>query len=225
MKKIAFILEGEKDSGKTSTIREIVKIICKKETQNKKEKETENKNIIMREDEKYFHDTTNKKLSINELSNDINKLEKKEEDYKSKPKDIGLIIQFNNGIKIGIESEGDPGRRNNKLFTSLRDFKEKKCDIILCPIRYCEKGYCDYLYYEVKKILNDEDKDITITLDPENKYEKPLFVDKNRYEMIWITNICTEDEGKQAECNEKSAKLIYGLIEKAISLIIEKTSK
>lgn len=214
IKKIAFILEGKENSGKTSTIKEIVKIICKKE------EETENKNIIMRKDEEHFHDTSNKELSINELSNHINK---KEEDHKSK--DIGLIIQLNNGIKIGIESEGDPGRRNNKLFTSLRDFKEKECDIILCPIRYCEKGYCDYLYYEVKKILNDEDKDITITLDPENKYEKPLFVDKNRYEMIWITNICTEDEGKQAECNEESAELIYGLIEKAISLILEKTSE
>ena len=200
MKKIAFILEGEENSGKTSTIKEIVKIICNNEKQIE--------NIIIREEDKHFYETPNEGTKIN-LEDILNK------------KDIGLIIQFNNGIKIGIESEGDPGRRNNKLFTSLRDFKEKKCDIILCPIRYCEKGYCDYLYYEVKKILNDEDKDITITLDPENKYEKPLFVDKNRYEMIWITNIYTKYKSKQAECNKESAELIYELIEKAIKELSE----
>lgn len=212
MKKIAFILEGIADSGKTSTIREVVKIICEK-------KQIES--IIMREEEKHFDDKTNKEVSIDELENHINILEGKEKKCESKPKDIGLIIQFNNKIKIGIESEGDPGRRNNKLFTSLRNFKEKECDIILCPIRYCDKGYCDYLYYEIKTILNDEDKDITITLDPENKYDKTLFVDKNRYEMIWIINIYKKNGSKQAECNKKSAELIYELIEKAITELSE----
>lgn len=229
MGKIAIIIEGEENSGKTSTIKEIVKIICKKE------EETENKNIIMRKDEEHFHDTSNKELSINELSNHINK---KEEDHKSK--DIGLIIQLNNGIKIGIESEGDPdSKKKEKLLSSLEKFKKEKCDIILCAIRHYKGKRCDELYEEVEDILGNIDMKVRLSkteakmiLDLEyfktilgNKNNKEKFINKDIYKRVWITNIYAKNKDIQAECNEESAELIYGLIEKAISLILEKTSE
>lgn len=45
--------------------------------------------------------------------------------------DIKIIIIID-GIKIGIESQGDPGSR---LDDSLKDFVDSQCDIILCAAR------------------------------------------------------------------------------------------
>lgn len=74
--------------------------------------------------------------------------------------DIKIIITIGK-IKIGIESQGDPGSR---LGNSLKDFDADSCDIILCATRtsgstvgtvsaYHTKGYdiiwaTNYISYE-----------------------------------------------------------------------------
>lgn len=45
--------------------------------------------------------------------------------------DVTVIVTIN-GIKIGVESQGDP---NSILFKSLPFFVEENCDIILCATR------------------------------------------------------------------------------------------
>jgi hypothetical protein len=45
--------------------------------------------------------------------------------------DIRCIIVVN-GVKIGIESQGDP---NSRLFSSLEYFKKSRCDMIICASR------------------------------------------------------------------------------------------
>lgn len=45
--------------------------------------------------------------------------------------DIRVVMTVGE-IKIGIESQGDPGSR---LFESLKDFVELSCDIIICSTR------------------------------------------------------------------------------------------
>ncbi len=45
--------------------------------------------------------------------------------------DVKVIIQID-GIKIGIESQGDP---NSRLFESLVEFSKINCDLILCSTR------------------------------------------------------------------------------------------
>ncbi|HID82787.1 MAG TPA: hypothetical protein EYH06_07515 [Chromatiales bacterium] len=45
--------------------------------------------------------------------------------------EIKIIIDIN-GIKVGLESQGDP---NSRLKQSLSDFSNAKCDIIICATR------------------------------------------------------------------------------------------
>lgn len=45
--------------------------------------------------------------------------------------DINALIEIN-GIIIGIESQGDPGSR---MYKSLEDFVNQRCDIIVCACR------------------------------------------------------------------------------------------
>ena len=45
--------------------------------------------------------------------------------------DIQIIITID-GVKVGIESQGDP---NSRLEESLEGFKKAKCDIIFCACR------------------------------------------------------------------------------------------
>lgn len=45
--------------------------------------------------------------------------------------EIRAIVTIN-GIKIGIESQGDP---NSRLISSLSLFSEKKCHVIICATR------------------------------------------------------------------------------------------
>lgn len=45
--------------------------------------------------------------------------------------DIKLVITIDK-IKIGIESQGDP---NSRLFSSLKEFAEINCDLIICSTR------------------------------------------------------------------------------------------
>jgi len=42
------------------------------------------------------------------------------------------IIMLINGIKVGIESEGDP---NGRLEESLHDFVQSNCNVIFCAVR------------------------------------------------------------------------------------------
>ena len=53
--------------------------------------------------------------------------------------DITYIIEIN-GVKIGIESLGDP---NGRLPESLQDFVDQKCDIIVCACRTRGKTVAD----------------------------------------------------------------------------------
>lgn len=45
--------------------------------------------------------------------------------------DIKAIVNVN-GVKIGIESQGDP---NSRIFDSIDDFVKAGCDIIVCACR------------------------------------------------------------------------------------------
>lgn len=234
MGKIAIIIEGEENKGKTSTIRQVAKRLCK-------EKQIEIENVTMREDDKDFCNETNKTFRTNHLDEVIKILEQQA----NKSKDIGLIIQFNNGIKIGIESEGDPESPNKKerLLKSLEEFNKEKeeCDIILCAIRYYNGIRCDKLYEKVRETLGDKDfeteinnkkviiprhnEDFKIKIIDKNKEdkEKPKeeLVYRNKYNMIWIENMSAYNEDIQIKCNKKSAELIYELIEKAIKELSE----
>jgi cytidylate kinase len=52
-------------------------------------------------------------------------------DYKITAVDVKAIIQIGN-VKIGVESQGDPGSR---LGASLQEFIKEGCDIIICATR------------------------------------------------------------------------------------------
>src|SRR5580693_7524427 len=52
-------------------------------------------------------------------------------DYKINTADVKAIIQIGH-VKIGIESQGDPGSR---LGASLQEFIKEGCDIIVCATR------------------------------------------------------------------------------------------
>jgi len=45
--------------------------------------------------------------------------------------DITIVITIN-GVKVGIESQGDP---NSRLFNSLKRFVEVGCEVIVCATR------------------------------------------------------------------------------------------
>jgi hypothetical protein len=47
-------------------------------------------------------------------------------------KDVKVIVDLVNGMRIGIESQGDP---NSRLQQSLADFRSAKCDIVFCACR------------------------------------------------------------------------------------------
>ena len=53
-------------------------------------------------------------------------------DYFPSEHDIKILMQDVNGLKIGIESGGDP---NSRLKDSLKDFHKAGCDIIFCATR------------------------------------------------------------------------------------------
>jgi hypothetical protein len=46
--------------------------------------------------------------------------------------DIRVIITLSNGIKVGIETAGDPG---SPLENSLKEFVTNNCDLIICCTR------------------------------------------------------------------------------------------
>ena len=47
-------------------------------------------------------------------------------------RDVKVIIFPVNGLKVGIESRGDP---NSRLLQSLADFRNANCDIVFCACR------------------------------------------------------------------------------------------
>jgi hypothetical protein len=94
MQKTIFTLRGRSNIGKTTTIKEVYRLLKEKHP-----------NLIK-----------------NELI-----LPK----YPQGDEDIKVIIAIDE-IKIGIESQGDPGSR---LQESLKDFVEENCTIILCVAR------------------------------------------------------------------------------------------
>lgn len=47
-------------------------------------------------------------------------------------RDVKVIIFPVNGLKVGIESRGDP---NSRLLQSLADFRNANCDIVICACR------------------------------------------------------------------------------------------
>ncbi|RRD75895.1 hypothetical protein, partial [Tannerella forsythia] len=138
MEKIAFILEGKANKGKTSTIKEVVEII-------------NNKNNI----------------ALIEKIKEDNSLEKVDIKKALEPYDISLIIHLNigdNRIRIGIESKGDPDDNNKeKLLSSLEKFKEKECDIILCAIRDSSNEASHKLYKNVNIILGNVDIEVKLS--------------------------------------------------------------
>lgn len=66
------------------------------------------------------------------------------EDENFEKTDVACVFILN-GVKIGIESCGDPGPRLPK---TLKIFREKGCDIILCASR--TKGELKEAIYDVK---------------------------------------------------------------------------
>jgi hypothetical protein len=47
-------------------------------------------------------------------------------------RDVKVIVFPVNGLKVGIESRGDP---NSRLLQSLADFRNANCDIVFCACR------------------------------------------------------------------------------------------
>lgn len=48
--------------------------------------------------------------------------------------DIRVVIIIN-GVKAGIESQGDPGKKKSRLFPSLKLFVKIGCKVIICATR------------------------------------------------------------------------------------------
>lgn len=124
-KKIVFAIIGDRDNGKTATIREIAKIISTHQ-------ELEGEFIYKIKNNNFCSDDK-KEPGLKKIKKLIE--EPEEEKEKEKPQDIRLIIYLNNGINIGIESFGDSGDKGQPLFESLEKFKKEKCDIIICSTR------------------------------------------------------------------------------------------
>jgi hypothetical protein len=114
----------------------------------------------------------------------------KEVERKSYPidEDVTAILDYK-GIRIGIETQGDPGSR---LFSSLKDFIKKECEIIVCACRTSGNTY--------KEVMN--------------------LKKQHSYEIIWYSNPYVESI-KKGEFPDKVkavyAKSVREIIEKRIS--------
>ena len=112
----------------------------------------------------------------------------REGDHNNKDADERVILDYK-GILIGIETQGDPGSR---LFSSLKDFVEKECEIIVCARR--TSG---------------------------NTYEEVMNLKKQHgYEIIWYSNPYVEsiEEGELPDkVKAVYAKSVREMIEKRIS--------
>lgn len=101
--------------------------------------------------------------------------------------DIKTIVTYQ-GAKIGIESQGDP---NSRIFESLPDFVNKKCDMIICACRtYGET------HEEVLKLSNDG--------------YQVLFFSNPRFEENYYPNAFLN-------LNKEYAKMVKNIIDKRIA--------
>jgi len=98
--------------------------------------------------------------------------------------DIKVIITLGN-IKIGIESQGDP---NSRLFSSLKEFSQVNCDLIICSTRTTGA-----------------------TVNAVNALSKT-----DSYEIIWATNYRSIDKNQDV-LNDLSANQIFELIQNLIN--------
>lgn len=71
--------------------------------------------------------------------------------------DITVLIEID-GIKIGVESQGDP---QSRIFYSLPFFVQNECDIVLCACR--NRGDT---VWEVEKLHDNNNYDIIWTTNP-----------------------------------------------------------
>lgn len=193
MKKIAIVIKGKADCGKTSTIREVVKIIYKhlKEkfiyeidfcSDDKKKSELE---IIEKLIEKLIEEAKEEEEEKKEK-------EAKKEKEEEKPEDIRLIIDLNDKTKIGIESMGDYHHEDKPLFKSLTEFvKEPKCNIIICP---------------------------TKTQGPTTEVVKSLC---NEYDIVWINKNKENESRKELDTKERNKELAKEIYNKYIKCFIE----
>ena len=102
--------------------------------------------------------------------------------------DIRIIIEIN-GIKIGIESQGDQGHEGSRLETSLKLFTENNCQIILCATR--TKG-------ATVRLVNKLNSSYLIDF-----IKKPIMLEKNKHN----------------ESNQKVASEIFDKIEALLSSV------
>ena len=95
--------------------------------------------------------------------------------------DIKTIVTYR-GVKIGIESQGDP---NSRIFESLPDFANQKCDIIICACRTYGKTN-----EEVKKLSN-EGYNVLFFSNPrfEENYDPKAFLNFNKEYAKMVKNI------------------------------------
>ncbi len=95
--------------------------------------------------------------------------------------DIKTIVTYR-GVKIGIESQGDP---NSRIFDSLPDFVNKKCDIIICACRTF--GHTNK---EVKELSN-EGYHVLFFSNPrfEENYDPKAFLNFNKEYAKMVKNI------------------------------------
>lgn len=101
--------------------------------------------------------------------------------------DIKTIVTYR-GTKIGIESQGDP---NSRIFDSLPDFVNQKCDIIICACRtYGETNE------EVKELSHDG--------------YHVLFFSNPRFEENYYPNAFLN-------LNKEYAKMVKNIIDKRIA--------
>lgn len=80
--------------------------------------------------------------------------------YEKDDKDEKCVFDNLNGLKIGVETQGDPGYRQPQ---SLQDFAQMKCDVIICAcrtkgntVKAIELYRNDYEIIYVKKSISKE---------------------------------------------------------------------
>ncbi len=98
--------------------------------------------------------------------------------------DIKVIITLEN-VKIGIESQGDP---NSRIFSSLKEFAQENCDLIICTTR--TSGATVEAVKDIKSEFN--------------------------YEIIWTTNYRSNDINHNS-LNYFYAGQIFELIQNLIN--------
>lgn len=100
--------------------------------------------------------------------------------------DIKVIITIGK-IKIGVEGQGDPGSRS-RIYQSLPEFAEKKCDLIICTCRTYGNTVkaVEALHYN------------------------------HGYDVIWVTNHRSNEKDKE-QLNQFSAQQLFELFKRILA--------